>query len=179
MGYNTDCTAAVSSIEIALGGEGTSEGKKVLLLGAGGAGRAIAFGFLKRGAEVTVSDIRADAAKRLASELDCKMVVWDERYRVQPDILINATPVGMHPNVDETSYDKDRIRAGMLVFDAVYNPESTLLIKNAKERKAKVVTGVEMFVRQAAHQFKYFTGEEAPTDLMKETVRRAISAVRY
>jgi 3-dehydroquinate dehydratase / shikimate dehydrogenase len=179
LGYNTDCTAAVSSIEIALGGEGTSEGKKVLLLGAGGAGRAIAFGFLKRGAEVTVSDVRADAAKRLASELDCKMVVWEERYKVQPDILINATPVGMHPNVDETSYDKDRIRAGMLVFDAVYNPESTLLIKNAKDRKAKVVTGVEMFVRQAAHQFKYFTGEEAPTDLMKDTVRRAISAVRY
>lgn len=103
---------------------------------------------------------------------------WNRRYTVRPDILINGTPVGMHPNVDETPYDGRYLHPGMLVFDAVYNPESTLLIKQAREAGCKVITGVEMFVRQASLQFKLFTGVDGPADLMREVIKRAISPVK-
>ena len=67
----------------------------------------------------------------------------------------------------------------MLVFDAVYNPENTLLIKEARSRNCKVVTGVDMFVSQACLQFKLFTGHEGPAELMREVVKRAIGAAKY
>jgi 3-dehydroquinate dehydratase/shikimate dehydrogenase len=85
----------------------------------------------------------------------------------------------MHPNVDDTPYDKHHLRPSMLVFDTVYNPESTVLIKDAKSRSCKVITGVDMFIRQAAIQFHLFTGLDAPAELMRETLRRAIDPVRY
>ncbi len=179
VGYNTDCSAAITSIETVLGQGAKLDGKTALIMGAGGVGRAMAYGLLKRGATVVVSDGKDDVAKRLASDLKCKMVLWKERHDVPADILINGTPVGMHPNVDQTPFDKKKLRRGMVIFDAVYNPESTLFIKNAREKGCNVVTGVEMFVRQAAHQFKLFTGEDAPEELMRETIRRSISAVKY
>ena len=96
-----------------------------------------------------------------------------------PDLLLNCTPVGMHPNVDESPYDKHYLRPSMLVFDAVYNPENTLLVKEARSRNCKVVTGVDMFVRQACLQFKLFTGHDGPAELMREVVKRAIGAAKY
>jgi 3-dehydroquinate dehydratase/shikimate dehydrogenase len=91
---------------------------------------------------------------------------------------MNCTPVGMHPNVDETPYEKHHLRPATVVFDAVYNPENTLLIKDARSRNCIVVTGVEMFVRQACRQFKYFTGQEGPADLMRDVIRRTIGAAK-
>ena len=85
----------------------------------------------------------------------------------------------MHPNVDETPYEKHHLRPSAIVFDAVYNPENTLLIKDARSRNCMAITGVEMFVRQAGRQFELFTGQEAPADLMRETIRRAIGAAKY
>ena len=69
-------------------------------------------------------------------------------------------------------------RSAMIVFDMVYNPEQTLLIKEARERECNVITGVDMFIRQAAHQFKLFTGEDAPTEVMRETMLNEIGAVK-
>ena len=85
----------------------------------------------------------------------------------------------MHPNVDETPYEKHHLRPSMTVFDAVYNPENTLLVKDARSRNCTVVTGVEMFVRQACFQFKLFTGQDGPADVMRDAVRRAIAAAKY
>jgi 3-dehydroquinate dehydratase/shikimate dehydrogenase len=85
----------------------------------------------------------------------------------------------MHPNVDETPFEKHHLRPSMVVFDAVYNPENTLLVKEARSRNCTVVTGVDMFVRQACRQFELFTGKEGPADLMRETIRRAIGAAKY
>ncbi len=85
----------------------------------------------------------------------------------------------MHPNVDETPYDMHHLRPSMLVFDAVYNPENTLLVKNARKRNCIVITGVEMFVAQAALQFKLFTGQDAPGQLMRNVIKKAIGAARY
>lgn len=183
LGYNTDCRAAMEAIEAALGGSvgGVSplKGKKALVLGAGGAGKAVAFGILRAGGEVVLSDGDEEKARLLAEKLNCTPIPWEERHSVQPDILANCTPVGMHPNVDETPFEAQYLRGSMLVFDAVYNPENTLLIKDARARNCKVVTGVEMFVRQACMQFKLFTGREGPAELMREVLKRATSAAKW
>ena len=93
-------------------------------------------------------------------------------------MLVNCTPIGMHPNVDDTPFDEYYLRPSMVVFDTVYNPESTLLVKDARERSCRVVTGVDMFVRQAAIQFQHFTGQPAPTAVMRDALRRAIDPVK-
>ncbi|HWL74750.1 MAG TPA: hypothetical protein VNQ74_12840, partial [Burkholderiaceae bacterium] len=117
-------------------------------------------------------------AQNLADRLQCKAVDWDNRHSIQADILINCTPVGMHPNVDESPYDKHHLRPYMIVFDTVYNPENTLLVKEARNRSCTVVTGVEMFVRQASLQFKLFTGKDSPWELMRDVLKRAIGPAK-
>ena len=182
-GYNTDYRAAMSSLETALGANGGGEnplsGKTALILGAGGVGKAIAYGLIRRGAKVVLTDGVPQCADELAQRFECRSIKWSARHNVSADLLINCTPVGMHPNVDETPFDRHHLRPSMLVFDAVYNPENTLLVKEARSRNCKVVTGVDMFVRQACLQFKLFTGQEGPADLMREVIKRATAAAKY
>ena len=169
VGYNTDYRAAMDSIEAAMenGENGEKEesplrNKLVMVLGAGGVGKAIAYGMLRRGTHVVITDGVDQKAADLCAKLKCRHVAWAQRHAVMADVLVNCTPVGMHPNVDETPFPKFNLRPQMIVFDCVYNPENTLLIKDARSRNCKVVTGVDMFVRQACLQFKLFTGQEAP-----------------
>ena len=182
-GLNTDYKAAIDSLEHAMGGvvENTSplDGKTVVVLGAGGAARAIVYGLIKRGANCVIANRTLERSKQLSTDFGCRHVEWAARHGVGCDVLVNCTPVGMHPDVDESPYDKNRLRASMTVFDTVYNPESTLLIKQARDQGCTVVTGVEMFVRQAAWQYYLFTGKPAPADIMRETMKRSIGAVRY
>ena len=152
--------------------------KSALVLGAGGAARAVAFGLRKRGIEVTVCSRTVERAKRIAAEVGCKAVDWTGRYKVPYDCIVNATPVGMHPNVDESPYDKEHLRPYMVVFDTVYNPESTLLIKEARSAGCRTVTGVEMFVRQAAIQYRIWNGAEPPPQVMREALKRATASAK-
>jgi 3-dehydroquinate dehydratase/shikimate dehydrogenase len=92
-------------------------------------------------------------------------------------MVINCTPVGMHPEIDDTPLHHGFLRPGLIVFDTVYTPEQTLLIKEAVERGCHVITGVELFIRQAAYQFECFTGQPAPVELFRRVVRRALSPV--
>ena len=179
IGYNTDYLAAIGGIESALGGnfldiESVLKNEKALVLGAGGAGKALAYGLVHRGAMVTVTDIDAERAVELAGHLGCEYEKWEVRESVQPKILVNCTPIGMHPNIDATPYPKSSLHSRMLVFDAVYNPEYTLLIKSAQEKGCKVVTGLEMFIGQACYQFKLFTGLKASAIKMQHLVKDAI-----
>lgn len=180
---NTDATAAVESLEAALADQEPQPGggfgvKTALVLGAGGAARAVSFGLRQKGVEVTVASRTLDRAKKIASEVGCKAIDWDSRYRLPYDCVINATPVGMHPNVDETPFDKEHLRSYMVVFDTVYNPENTLLIKQAREIGCKIVTGVEMFVRQAAIQFRIWHGVEPRHEVMREALKRATASAK-
>ncbi len=183
LGYNTDYRAAMSSLEEALGAVPNQEnllaGKTALVLGAGGAGKALTYGLLRRGAKVVLTDAEQRQAGQLAQRFKSRSIEWSLRHTVSAELLVNCTPVGMHPNVDETPYDKHHLRPSMVVFDAVYNPENTLLIKDARSRNCKVVTGVNMFVRQACLQFQLFTGQEGPADLMRDVIKRAIGAAKY
>ncbi len=163
IGHNTDYRAAMDSLSHVLkldDGEQTLTGRTALILGAGGAAKATAFGLVHRGAQTVVAARNLDKAKSFAEQLKCRLVDWDHRHTVNAEIIVNCTPVGMHPNVDESPYEKHHLRPSMVVFDTVYNPEQTLLVKQAREKHAQVITGVDMFVRQAAIQFEYFTGRD-------------------
>ena len=183
LGYNTDYRAAMDSLDAALGGReearGKLRGKTALVLGAGGLGKAVVYGLMRRNMNVVIADGDAQQALLLAKRFDCRSVEWAARQTITPDLLFNCTPIGMHPNVDETPFEKHLLRPSSIVFDAVYNPENTLLIKEARNRTCLTITGVEMFVRQACQQFKLFTGREGPDDLMRDTIHRAIGAARY
>jgi len=181
-GYNTDYRAAMDSLEEAMRGrereESPLKGKTALVLGAGGVGKAIAYGLVRRGAHVTVCDGDGKRAAELAQRLRCRPIDWSIRQAAVADVLVNCTPIGMHPNVDETPLSKLHLRPAMVVFDAVYNPENTLLVKEARARGCKTITGVDMFVRQACLQFKLFTSQDGPAELMREVIKRATSAAR-
>lgn len=183
IGYNTDYNAAMDCIEQALGAAGANpspvKNKRALVMGAGGVARPIVYGLKKRGALVTIASRTRRRTDRLAEAFECKAIDWEARQRVPCEILINCTPIGMHPNVDETPVSKTFLKPAMLVFDTVYNPESTLLIKESRARNCHVVTGVEMFIKQAELQFFVFTGQKAPTDLMRKILLKAIGPVRY
>jgi len=184
VGYNTDYRAAMESLESAVGGppeEGAVSplsGKQVLILGAGGVARPIGFGLLRRGAGVTLVNRTEERATRLAEELGCRTTSWGMRASMMPDVIVNCTPVGMHPNVDDTPIPPAGFRAGMTVMDTVYHPENTMFLKLARERDCKTVTGVDMFIRQAAIQSRLYTGEEPPVELMREVVRRKLGPIR-
>ncbi len=180
--YNTDYQAALDSLQAHLPPAGPGEpaslaSRTVLLLGAGGAARAVAHALHRAGAQVTIANRTAEKAQKLAIEVGCRHVDWAARNGILCDVLINCTSVGMFPNVDETPIHPSALRAGLAVFDTVYRPEQTLLVKEARERHCHVLTGVDMFVRQAALQFRMFTGREAPIDFMRDLTRRALSPV--
>ena len=180
--YNTDAHSALGSLLAALPATQQSkpkplEGRTVLLLGAGGVARSLAHALPKAGAAVVLASRTLERAQRLAAEVGGKAVDWPARERTPCDIVVNCTPVGMHPNVDESPMPALALKPGVIVMDTIYTPENTLLIKDARGRGCVVRTGVDMFVRQAAMQFKLFTGQEAPLDLMYKLVKRALSPV--
>jgi 3-dehydroquinate dehydratase/shikimate dehydrogenase len=178
--YNTDCPAAVDSLKAGMANlEGGAHiaGRNILLLGAGGAARAIAHGLHREGGLLIIANRTPERAHELAADVGCRTIDWNARHSVIAEIVINCTSVGMHPNIDESPLHVSFLRPNLVVFDVVYTPESTLLVKEARDRGCHVVTGVDMFVRQAALQFKLFTGQEPPLDVMRKVVRRALSPV--
>ncbi|XP_051141955.1 bifunctional 3-dehydroquinate dehydratase/shikimate dehydrogenase, chloroplastic-like isoform X2 [Andrographis paniculata] len=183
VGYNTDCEACITAIEDAyrarcvLNGQEQSvsplAGKLLVLVGAGGAGRAIAFGAWSRGARVVIFNRNFERAKALAAAVSGEALPYESLNDFRPEngmILANASAVGMEPKADRTPVSKAALRSYELVFDAVYTPRNTRLLREAAEVGATVVHGVEMFIRQALGQFKLFTGGLAPEDFMRKIV---------
>lgn len=152
-------------------------GRIVLILGAGGVARAVAHALHREGAMVTLTNRTTERATALAHEIGCRYVEWKARHSVLCEMVVNCTSVGMHPNVDESPLHPSYLKPGLIVFDTVYTPEQTLLVKEARERNCHVITGVELFIRQAALQFQHFTGRPAPIDLFRQVIRRALSPV--
>ncbi len=180
--YNTDAQAALESLlahvpESPEGPLAWLKARSVLLLGAGGAARALAFVLSDKAGMLTVTSRTPEHAAQLASQASCRVVDWAARHNVLCDLVINCTPVGMFPNVDESPLHASFLRPELMVFDIVYTPETTLLVKEARARGCHVLTGVDMFVRQAALQFRLFTGQEPPLELMTQVVRRILSPV--
>jgi 3-dehydroquinate dehydratase/shikimate dehydrogenase len=182
VGYNTDYRAAMNCLDLRLKTDDRVKplaGRVALVLGAGGAARSFVFGLLRRGADVVISSRTPEKALRLAESMRARQIDWERRHLVKADVIVNATPVGMHPNVDESPFDVHSLRPNTIVFETVYNPEQTLFFKQARDRQCRVISGVEMFIAQAALQFKIFTGEDPPVEVMHEQLRRATGAARY
>src|SRR5690606_31127132 len=122
---NTDYQAALDSLQLGLDlkGDSSLSSKRVLILGAGGAARAIGLGVSRAGAVVMLANRSKDRGKALAEELKCQFVTWANRGAVDADIVINCTPIGMHPEMNASPFEQFWFRDGMVVFDTVYNPE--------------------------------------------------------
>lgn len=178
-GYNTDSTAAVRVLDEGLRKRGQSiQGKKVTILGAGGAARAVAFGLKEKGAEVTIVNRTEQRARTLARDLGCGHKRFKDLAALETEVLINCTSVGMHPGTEETPVSADVLRPGMWVFDIVYNPPQTRLLREAGQRGCHTLNGLQMFVYQASQQFELWTGRQAPFELMEGILREHLSGSR-
>jgi 3-dehydroquinate dehydratase/shikimate dehydrogenase len=151
----------------------TLEQAKILVLGAGGAARAAVFGLRERGAELYILNRSTAPARKLARQAKAKTIKRADLKKLTFDVIINATPVGMG-TTRESPLHENEINA-KYVFDMVYEPEETRLLKFAKARGAQVIPGAEMFVHQAARQFEIWTGKPAPWDEMLRVVNMAFS----
>ncbi len=169
-GSNTDAPAIVACLEKA----GPVSGRRALILGTGGAARAAAFGLSQAGAEVIVAGRRADRVAGLARDLGVRGISWAEIGTENPELVINATPVGMWPQADETPLDVSGLDPGTVVLDMVYNPLQTRLLTLAQDRGLTTVSGLEVFLDQAARQFELWTGTSAPVQVMREAALTAL-----
>jgi shikimate dehydrogenase len=181
IGFSTDGVGALNALK---NNQIEPKGKKLLLLGAGGAARAIAFQFAPEVEELRILNRTGGKAKKLAKFLQENFggkIVGEklkpsllEGWLRDTDILINATSVGMHPNSDQTLVKREWLRPTMAVMDIVYNPLETRLIKDAKAVGAKVVYGTEMLVFQGAASFEIWFGHQAPVNVMREAILRKL-----
>ncbi|HLW86711.1 MAG TPA: shikimate dehydrogenase [Candidatus Sulfotelmatobacter sp.] len=168
-GFNTDTAGVVRPLERRLS---TLDGARILVLGAGGAARAAVFGLKERGAEVYILNRTVGPAQKLARSAHARSIKRVDMKKLAFDVIINATPVGMG-NSHESPLQEKEINA-RYVFDMIYDPGETKLLKLAKERGAQVIPGIEMFVHQAARQFEIWTGKPAPADEMLRVVLLAL-----
>lgn len=183
-GYNTDATGFLKAL---FERDVRPSGKKVLLLGAGGAARAIGYSLAEEGAHLTILNRKEEItwAKELADCLsrDYKFQVGARELTREnlreaipdTDILVNATSVGMSPNSNQSLVPADLLCANLIVFDVVYNPYQTRLLREAKEAGAQTISGLEMLVWQGVLAFEKFTGEKVPVELMREAALKELS----
>lgn len=166
-GYNTDWLGVIGPLEKIT----SLDDKTIALIGAGGAARAVAYAVTKRGAKLTIYNRSLEEAERLAKEFGGKALSLHNLEKVKDaDIIFNATPLGMYPNEDKTPIPNELMRKNQIVFDAVYTPFETKLLRDAKSKGAQIISGVEMFVEQGAAQFKLYTDFNAPVDVMKKVL---------
>ena len=182
-GYNTDGIGALRGITEAYG-EVTDA--NVVMVGAGGAARAVGYHLSREVRKLTIANRTRGRAEELATSLlanpECRATVRSiplERDSLraaieEADILVNGTPLGMHPKTDDTPVPKEMLHPGLLVFDLVYNPIKTRLIREAEEAGAAILPGVNMLVYQGVTAFKMWTGVDAPVETMKAAVVGAL-----
>ncbi len=170
-GFNTDWMGAIIPLKNRI----ELTGKKALVIGAGGAARAVVFGLMKEKASVTITNRTAEKAAQLAREFGCKeRKNIDARFIDSQDIIINTTSVGMHPHANESPIDTEGIHEGQVLMDIVYAPHETELLKQGKKRGAIIIHGIEMLLFQGAEQFELYTGVKAPIEVMRKTLATAL-----
>jgi shikimate dehydrogenase len=172
IGYNTDCAGAIEALEERV----SLNGKRVWLLGAGGASRAIGFGLRETGCEVIVVNRSFEKGESLAKELGCGFMPLSSLSLPEPDVLINATSVGMEPNEAVSPVPKTFLRRGMTVMDIVYRPLRTKLLAEAEEQGCRTIDGLEMLARQGAAQSEIWTGRRPGIDEIRKDLRKAIES---
>ena len=170
-GSNTDIAGVVNPLEKRM----KIEGSRVLVVGAGGAARAAVFALADKGAAVSVAARKPEQARALADAAGVTAIPWNALAGQSFDALIQSTPVGMHPNEGDTLFPGG-IPAG-LVFDMVYNPLETTLLRHARQQGKQTIQGLEMFLEQAVAQFELWTGARAPRTTMRDAVLEVLQGV--
>jgi shikimate dehydrogenase len=182
-GYNTDGIGALMGITETYG---NIEKARVIMVGAGGAARAVGYHLSTGVRELTIANRTLERAEELTTSLsanpECRATVRSIPLKrdiiraaiEEADILVNATPLGMHPKTDDTPVQKEMLHPGLLVFDLVYNPIKTRLLREAEEAGAAILPGVNMLVYQGVAAFKMWTGEDPPVETMKAAVVKAL-----
>lgn len=169
--YNTDYAGALDAITAGMGS--TREGFRdmpIAVVGAGGVARALVAGFSDAGAQVTIYNRTVERAEQLAADFGCSFAGLDALPKLNAKLVVNCTSIGMHPNVDRSPVPEMVLKSGMAVFDTVYNPAETLLLKQAKAAGAQTIDGIAMFVNQALAQFRLFSSTPADPNLMRDVV---------
>ena len=174
-GYNTDCQGAIHALQTRT----TLDGKSVAIIGAGGAARAIGFGLTKVAEHLTILNRTRKTGEHLAADLQADYCPLDECRPKRYDILVNATPLGMHPHTDASPIDARSLSKKMVVMDIVYNPLKTRLLKEAADKGCRTIDGLDMFVFQGAHQFELWTGKKAPVEVMRQAALQALQTNPY
>ena len=169
-GFNTDVAGIVRPLEKRM----QLKGARVLVLGAGGAARAAVYGLVEKGAQVSVWSRKEATAKELAASAGANALTRKQVAACEFEVLINATPCGMHGNAHPLPLEPTEWKA-RVVFDLVYNPLDTPLLQVARKRGAHIIQGVEMFVYQGARQFEIWTGKPAPEAEMLRVVLFALN----
>jgi 3-dehydroquinate dehydratase / shikimate dehydrogenase len=146
----------------------------ILLVGNGGAARGAAFALVDAGAKLSIVGRNPDRVRALAKICDAEPLLREQMDGRYFDAVVHATPLGMHPHTEE-SFFPDAIPAD-LVFDMVYNPLETVLVRHAREQRKEVVPGIQMFLEQAAHQYEIWTGEAAPRAAMEKAALEALGS---
>lgn len=161
-GYNTDVIGAMKPLEELV----DVRGARIAVIGAGGAARAICYGLSERGADLTIYARNIRKAQSLAEEFKTKTALLDS-FAGEADVVINCTPIGMHGHSEGQSPLKaEHLHGVKLVYDLIYTPEETALLRDAKAAGCQMLGGLAMLVGQAAEQFRLWTGSEAPVDVM-------------
>jgi len=172
VGYNTDAVGALKALEEKV----ELSGKACLIIGAGGAARAIGFILKESGVEVTVANRSVDRGQELALSLNCPFIPLDEVENTTTELLINTTPVGMAPQKDQCPVPEQILKKGIVVMDIIYNPLETRLLAMAGARDCLTINGLGMFIHQGAEQFRQWTGLEAPITDMARAVEQALQS---
>ena len=175
IGYNTDCDGALEALEEKM----DLRGKRVVLLGAGGAARAIGFGLKERDGQLIIANRSRNRGEALSRELKCHFIPMSSLFKMktgelEADVVINATSLGMVPRERETPLPKKLLRKGMMVMDIVYEPLQTKLLREAKEKGCLTINGLEMLVQQGVAQFMIWTGKRPEIGKIKKDLRRAL-----
>ncbi len=170
-GWNTDYAAAIDALCRGMGiARADLAGRAVAVLGAGGAARALVAGLTHYRAEVTIYNRTVVRGERLAGEFGAAARGRDALTDLDAEVVVNCTSIGMHPNVGDTPLPAEVLPRVKVVFDTVYNPMETRLLREARAAGCRCVTGVDMFVNQAAAQFQTWTGRDPPRRLMRDVV---------
>jgi len=175
IGYNTDSDGALEALE----GKMNLRGKRIVLLGAGGAARAIGFGLKERECQLVIANRTRDRGEALSRELKCHFLPMSSLVRMkagelEADVIINATSLGMYPRDRETPIPKRLLREKMVVMDIVYEPLETRFLREAKETGCLTINGLEMLVCQGVAQFEIWTGRRPEIGQIKKDLRRAL-----
>jgi len=165
-GYNSDCIGAVKAIAQ----KTAIKRKQIAVIGAGGAARAIGFGLQQEGGVVTIVNRTTSRGEKLARDLGARFMPLADLKELRCHIVVNATPVGMMPDVDHIPLTPKLLEPEMIVMDMVYNPLKTRFLQEAENIGCTIIDGVSMFVHQGAVQFELWTSHKAPVDIMRKVV---------